>query len=315
MKDLDHLIELINSYPTDIKAEILVADLMEEGFTDSDFLISFSSAFKRSYSKDIIKTVKTRNNSYREILEIYLARDGLYDLLPEGLFHVAPDAAVASGKGMASDSKKETRIEEETRKFFQPFENEFFYQRVQLELQERSILQRLNENTLEDFFLNFWKIDQSLPKELIIKLSAMLPFSKEIVGDFEMTASCLAAILDEKVTYTVAYTSEPGVDNIESTDDKNFSLGEARLGVNLVTGGEYIENCKTIRFLIGPLKKTYLTPYLKNGNIARFIECFCNYFVPMEMIIEYEVVMPEELHRFVLGSDKEQAMLGYSTVI
>jgi hypothetical protein len=315
MKDLDHLIELINSYPSDIKAEVLVADLMEEGFTESDFLIFFNSAFKRSYSKDILKAVKTRINNYHEILAIYLARDGLYDLLPEGLFHVSPGTTLTSGKGMASDSKKETKIEAETRKFFQPFENEFFYQRIQLELQERSILQRLNDNNLEDFFLNFWKIDQSLPKELIIKLSAMLPFTKEIAGDFKMTASCLGAILGEDVNYKIDYTSKPGVEHIMEDDHEEYSLGEARLGVNLVTGGEYFENCKTIRFCIGPLKKTGVTPYLKNGGIARFIECFCGYFVPMEMIIEYEVIMPEELHKFILGSDKDQAMLGYSTVI
>ena len=315
MEDLDHLIKLINNYPSDIKAEVLVADLMEQGFNESDLLIYFNSAFKRSYSKDILKAVKTRLSDYHEILAIYLARDGLYDMLPEGLFHVSSDAALTSGKGMASDSKKETRIEEETRKFFQPFENEFFYQRVQLELQERSILTKLNDNTLEDFFLNFWKIDQSLPKELIVKLSAMLPFTKEIVGNFKMTAGCLGAILDEEVTYKIEYTTRPGTEKINVSDDRGSSLGEARVGVNLVTGGESFESCKTIRFLIGPLRKTSVNPYLKNGSIARFIECFCGYFVPMEMIIEYDVIMPEELHRFILGSEAGEGALGYSTVI
>ena len=315
MKDLEHLIHLINSYPSDIKAEVLMADLILNGFSQSDFLIFFDSLFKRGYSNDILKAEKILINEVQEMLAIYLARDGLYDLLPEGLFHVSPDSALTSGKGMASNSKKESKIEEETRKFFLPFENEFFYQRIQLELQERLILQKLNDNSLDDFFLNFWKIDRSLPKELIIKLSAMLPFVKEIVGDFKMTANCLGAILEEEVTHMIQYTSEPHTDTgIYQTDD-GYSLGKASLGVSLITGGHFLESCKLIRFSIGPLKKTGIEPYLENGDIARFIDCFCSFFIPMEMFFEFDVMMQKELQQFVLDSDEAQSIMGYTTII
>jgi len=127
MKDLEKLIEIINSYPSDIKAEVLMADLMEEGLSPTDFLMFFDSSFKRRYSKDILKADEYPINNLENILAVYLARDRLYDLLPEGMFHASPDNALTSGKSMASDSKKEARIEEETRKLFLPFENEFFF--------------------------------------------------------------------------------------------------------------------------------------------------------------------------------------------
>lgn len=315
MKDLDYLIKLINSYPSDIKAEVLMADLMLEGFTESDFLIFFDSLFKRGYSKDILKAEKAVINEVRETMAIYLSRDGLYDLLPEGLFHTSPESALTSGKGMASDSRKESKIEKETRKFFQPFENEFFYQRVQLELKERSILGKLNDYSLDDFFLEFWKIERSLPRELIIKLSAMLPFVKEIAGDFEMTASCLGAILGEEVTFSLHHTSAYQTANGSFRPENENTLGNASLGVNLITDGLSFEACKVIRFVIGPLKNTGIEPYLKNGEITQFIDCFCSFFIPMEMDYEFEVNMQKELQSFVLDTDKAQSIMGYSTII
>jgi hypothetical protein len=315
MKDLDHLINLINSYPADIKAEVLMADLIQEGFSQSDFLVFFDSLFKRRYSSDILKAEKFFINDMKEILAIYLARDGLYDLLPEGLFHVSPDTALTSGKDMALDSRKESKIEEEIKKFFRPFENEFFFQRIQLELQERLILQKLNDNSLDDFFVRFWNIDQSLPRELIIKLSAMLPFVKEIVGDFKMTANCLGAILGEEVTHSIRYTTEPPAETGSIQTAGEFSLGQVSLGVNLITDGHLMESCKLISFSIGPLKKTGYEPYLENGDIARFIDCFCSYFIPLEIDIEFDVIMRKELQEFILDSENNQCIMGYNTII
>jgi len=314
MKELDHLIYMINSYPSDIKAEVLMADLIQDGFLPSDFLVFFDSLFSRGYSHDILKAEKILTADMSEMLAIYLARDGLYDLLPEGLFHASPDSALTSGKGMASDSRKESRIEQETRKFFQPFENEFFYQRIQLELQERSILQKLSDNTLDDFFLNFWKIDRSLPGGLIIRLSAMLPFVKGIVGDFKMTANCLGAILEEEVTHMILYTSEHNTETVVYQRD-NFTLGKANLGISLITGGHSLESCKLIKFSIGPLRKTGIDPYLENGDIARFIDCFCSFFIPLEMEIEFEVILQKGHQGFLLDSSKAHSVLGYSTIL
>ena len=315
MEDLDQLIEIINKYPSDIKAEVLIADLIKEGFSHTDFLIYFDSLFKRRYSKDVLKAEKIVINDIEEILAIRLARDGLYDLLPEGLFHASSDEVVTTSRGMASDSKKESGIEKETRKFFQPFENELFYQKVQLELQERSILQKLNDNSLDDFFLDFWKIDRSLPDVLIIRLSALLPFVREIAGDFRMTASCLGSILSEEVDYSIHYKSDMRPEQGRSESDESCSLGNTRLGVSMIPGQHSEESFKAIRFIIGPLKNSGIEPYLENGNIAGFIDCFCNYFVPMEITPEFEVIMDEGQNRFVLSSDDIESILGYSTAI
>lgn len=315
MKDLEHLAHLIESYPSDIRAEVLVADLIEDGLEPHNFLILCKSIFKRGYSTDLLKAEKILINNMEEMLAIHLSRDGLYDLLPEGLFHGSINEVITTGSGMALNSRKESQIEDETRKFFLPFENEFFYQRTLLELQERSILQKLNDNSLDDFFLRFWKIDKSLPHQFISRLSAMLPFVKEIVGDFKMTANCLGAILGEEVSHKIYYISETTTETGSDQTFNSFSLGKVNLGVNLITGGDLMEGCKLIRFSVGPLKETAIDSYLENGNIDRFINCFCSFFIPMEMDFEFDVTMPKYQQEFLLGSDATPSIMGYSTII
>ena len=314
MQNLKHLTKIINSYPADIKAEVLVADLVREGFESNYLVVFYRSLFKRRYSRDILNAEIITIDDYHESLALYLARDGLYDLLPEGLFHESKEAALISGREMALNSKRELKVEEEARKFFRPIENEFFYQRVQIELEERSMLQKLQDNHLEDFFMNFWKIDPGLPRELSVKLVSMLPFLKEIVGDFAMTASCLAGILGEEVRYSVEYTTRPPVEAGEMLQVEEFPLGYGCLGVDTVTSGHVMESCKVVRFQIGPLKKTKIEPYLANGEIARFIASFFSYFMPLEIEAEYEVFIQEDRQEFVLNPEN-QAIMGYSTII
>jgi hypothetical protein len=315
MKDLEDQLHLIKNCPSDIRAEVLLADLILDGLSPSDILIFFNSSFKRRYSNDILKVEKLNVNNVKEILGITLSRDGLYDLLPEGLFHSEWDEPISSAKGMSSSSKKESRVEEETRKFFLPFENEFFYQRIQLELQERSILRKLNDNNLDEFFLDFWKVDRSLPRELCVKLTSMLPFVKDIAGDFMLTASCLSAILGEDVTQATRYASITSSEADSDLPDDIVLLGNMTLGINSVIGKRSPENCKLIRFTIGPLRQTGIDPYMKKGDIARFIDCFSGFFIPMEMDVEFEVLMSHDLQSFVLSTENIQIYLGYSTLI
>jgi len=314
MENLDQLIKAINSYPADIKGEVLMADLIQEGYSWTDFLVFFNSTFKRGFGKDIDSAERFLINDLDEVLAIRLARDGLYDLLPEGVFHAGPDSAKDSAKGMATESRKEAKIEENTRKFFQPYENEFFYERTLLELKEREILQKLNDGSWDTFFIEFWKIDKLISKELAIKLCSLLPFVKDIVGNFKMTSSCLGAILNEQVSYEIFYSREADFDN-RVENGSSVKLGQQQLGMNAILSGDAIENRRHIRYCIGPLKNSDITPYLEGGDIARLIEIFNSYFIPMEMESGFEVIIPEEKHGFVLGSEECEPVMGYNTII
>ena len=79
--------ELIQNVFYDIKAEAVIADLIENGLKPDEFVAINKGIFKRRYARDIdsINSLKLENT--QSISAFNLNRDGLYDSLPEGLFH------------------------------------------------------------------------------------------------------------------------------------------------------------------------------------------------------------------------------------
>ena len=76
--------QLLRVY-SNIKAEVLITEMQSNlDLADDDFLIANQSTFSRAYRRDIIDTNST---AHKNKLTVNLSRNGLYDILPEGLFH------------------------------------------------------------------------------------------------------------------------------------------------------------------------------------------------------------------------------------
>ena len=48
----------------------------------------------------------------------------------------------------------------------------------------------------------FWKTDNNLPEDYVIRLKKIMPLVHRITGDLTLTAQCLEFILKEKVKIT-----------------------------------------------------------------------------------------------------------------
>ena len=148
--------ELISVYEN-LKAEVLIAEIQENSdITVDDFVIANKSTFSRSYRRDIISV---DNVLYDNMLTLNLSRNGLYDTLPEGLFH---EHQVSKGAHSYTARREVVKKEEhDARLFFAPLESEFFYQRLNVECNERALLDDFY-NLKDDFLINFWKVNSTL---------------------------------------------------------------------------------------------------------------------------------------------------------
>jgi hypothetical protein len=135
MNNLNEIAGSVNGLLYDIKAEVIIADLIENKVNPADIVFIPDGSFKRNYTHDILFAEVRKLNNSQQVVNIHTSRDGLYDSLPEGLFHEQTHERITSGKDMAEDSKKLKLEEKEARNFFLPFENEIFFQRVILELE------------------------------------------------------------------------------------------------------------------------------------------------------------------------------------
>lgn len=314
MKDLSAIKDSVNDLSYDIKAEIVIADLLENGLHQSEFMVFSDGLFRRRFKKDVSHAEVIKLNIGQEILGIHITREGIYDSLPEAIFHGPPEEGLTSGHDMAKASKTQKMEEKESRLFFLPFENEIFFQKIQLELSERKILQRFSENLFNDIFPEFWNLDRSLPKELVNKLMLFLHYTYKFVGNIELTAKALEVILNEPVTINV--TAAPvHPDFYPAKDYQGPSLlGSSLLGQDMISGNQSEDHFTRLEFVIGPLKNTRIEDYLENGIITRFLDVFYSYFIPLEMIAKTKIKGTADHQEFVLN-DEGTSFLGFNTIL
>ena len=273
--------ELIAVYEN-LKAEVLIAEIQENSeFQPNDFVISNRSAFSRPYRRDIINVDDQVNE---DKLTLNLSRNGLYDTLPEGLFHVPK-----SDSSSYIEHRKIVKEEEENaRSFFSPLENEFFYQRLRIERNERELLDDFY-NLNDDFLIDFWNIADQIPEDYVLKLIKLLPHSHKISGDFELTRMCLEKILDEKVTFKKKFENTMSVNDSEDKDPRKEEL---QLGVDSVlNGNKNTVLSPTLKVIIGPVSEQNINKYLKRDGVIKFINTFYDYFIPMEVDVVTEFTL------------------------
>ena len=308
--------QIIQNLHYDLKAEAVIGDLIENGLDRDEFVVIPHGIFKRKYSRDIDHVDKLKLNNGQELISIHINRDAVYDNLPEGLFHQKTETVAKEQKNISRESKRLKAEEKAARKFFLPFENELFYQGINLELEERKILSRFSENFLDNFSPRFWNLDESVSRKYMSRMLRFLHISHKIACSPKRIEKCLEAILEEHVSVSVKQNNALVKENVlgGETADEGV-LGAVKLGIDFVCGDSFSAMGHTAVFDIGPLRNTSVTDYLENGTISNFLNCFFDYFVPAELDAITKVNVPQEKQNFTLQSAGEGALLGFITAI
>lgn len=296
----------LSSFYENLKAEVLVAEIQENSEAIStDFVISNKGTFSRAYRRDIIDVDDVLNENR---ITLSLSRNSLYDILPEGLFH-KPHV----NKGADSYTKRRKVVkqeEQDARLFFAPLESEFFYQRLNVEQHERSMLDEFY-NLKDDFLINFWNLDTNIPNDYMLKLIKVLPHSHKITGDLELTRLCLEKLLEERVSFKRKYNDKT---SIETDKDKAQVMADFQLGVtSILDGDSYAIYSPVLEVTIGPVLQNKVDGYLEKNGVSKFIETFYDYFLPMELETNTIITVKKEVG-FVLD-DSLHPIIGISTYL
>ncbi|MCH4829593.1 MULTISPECIES: hypothetical protein [Flavobacterium] len=310
MTHLNEILSLIRNIKSDIRAEVIVNDLLNNKIiSDNQFIIQKESQFSRTYRRDILEVdIKDFNLDKKEYLNFTLSRDSLYDLLPEGVFHQSkneyPDKGVNKMINEYQTQKKEQKA---ARVFFQPFENEFFAYGVSLEDFETNFLSELNNPSVSDLFYEFWGITKEIPEHLASKLIHFLPYTYQIVGNINLATNLLSFFLGEKVSIINKGSQQ------YSDEKLAISLGEAQLGIDFISGVEYDDYSIHLEVQIGPLKNSSFLDYILEGKIKKFLDLYYEYFFPMETDLQTNILIPNDQQNFEFTDKK--TILGYNTII
>lgn len=235
-----------NTDTQDIKAETLVSQLDIK----TDFTVQTKGVFSRNYSEDLLGVEIEEDNA-----TIDLSRDGIFHLLPQGLFFKENQLKEKSKSNFEfkkeyADFKKKKK---EALSFFQPFDTAFFRLTLQLE-------QKLN-NFAEignDFFENGYELQKNQHVEFetntyISKIKILLPFASQIRGNLSLLIDILKNVL--------------AVEKIEIKEIETFHS----------------------RFIIHKenlSKEEYLT---MDKDLVPFFKFLCHWFLPIEKKYDYRI--------------------------
>lgn len=292
----------------DIKAEALTNQALQHDLHPDDFVVLPDGRFYREYRTDLYAFNKIEDFRFHQLLQLRLSRSGLYDLVPEGLFHQSFSAkSNNSAAEMAAQSRNDRKKELAARKFFQPVENSFFRQRVMLEQEEENLLAGMDSGLLNDYFFTFWEFPKGLNKTSAMLLVLLLPYAHAIAGDLGLMQDCLEILLQEKVIISL----QPAADCL--APGNAFSLGMGELGNDLVCGQTFMEDYPCLQYTIGPLQNTKPVDYCTGGDNDLLLQVFNSYFAPAEadIIINVEV---DRTRALVELSADESPILGYAVI-
>lgn len=159
--------------------------------SQKEWLVHHKGIFSRNYADDL-------RECHPEQATLELSRDGLYEILPNGLFF--------TGRELTNKDQEDFRWGEHVLKqrleriktVFQPFDSSFFNHSLALENQLNATLAEKKEVLLNDF------LDVDLSKErnpYIKKMASIVAQAARIRGDYRFLCKILNCILGYKTTY------------------------------------------------------------------------------------------------------------------
>jgi hypothetical protein len=316
------LLAHLRRQPFDLRIEVILAELLAHGYVFDDFLVQPVGLFARRYRRDL---GAVRDEDYergyrpvvRTVLEVH--REGLYDALPQQAFH-QPGTPSPTVRAMIEDIHVQRRKEKATRRFFLPFEQEFFRFRVHIEQEERRYFTNLSAQWYNAALARFWGIaDRGLPPEVLTNLLYLLPLAHSIVGDLPRTQRCFESVLGQPVQLRVVAPLRhplPSLANVPTGTAAvagEGTLGSLALGRDLVLGGDYQETLPALEISLHQLSVAELEAYLAGDWPATALELLCTYFIAFETdtVVRYE--MATASLSFQLGEGEASPVLGYTT--
>lgn len=306
------LLSNINTTETDYKAEVLVAKLIDAGLEEDKILITRKGGNNKDVAKDISKiNTEFSGLDLIEYLYIYANRYGIYDSLPEGIFHQSLNRKNNRTQQDVLEGIRAHRLEEfHARRIFQPFEMAIDNFLIDIQIYEQRFDKAYTYENLKNIFEEHWDILPYLSVNQSLLFLKTIPLIPEASQSFEFMASIMSAILDCPVKIIEGKKSLLEVDKKERS-----SLRNMKMGINSVMGKTVKTDFADLDVIIGPTTAQQVRDFQIHKNNQIILAKFIEMIIPFDrnVNVRYEVFESEK--KFRLSGNAHKAYLGVNTTI
>ncbi|QMW04483.1 hypothetical protein [Spirosoma foliorum] len=306
----DYVIQL-KHLPIDLRVEMVLVDMLEAGISLDELILNPVGAFKRTFGRDIVRTnwVEAQHKSQRW-LQIDLNRTGLYDLLPEGVFHQpTSNDASASKEAVLREISVQREREQAARRFFLPIEQEFFRQRVRIEQEQQTFLSDTNPVQSDDPLAWFWNLPHFLTPTQTKRLLYLLPLMHKLAGDVAAMTTCLEQLVEERVSLQL---DSPGMALVQANTP---ALGQWELGNSSVFDGWLNNEDPLLRITVHIDRSERVVDYMPGHNGIRLIEWLTGYLVPLDTDVQIDLDTSTLNDSFLFTDNNSLSRLDFTTRI
>jgi len=300
--------EIISQIPIDLRVEVVVSDVLQSGFSATDLFVQPVGIFKRRFNKDIDEADVIEFDNRQQAVFVRTPREGIYDMLPQILFHNGPSRnsqALKSAASMVEDYRKRVQEEKEARQFFSAYEIEFYRQRIANAIYEQKLTDSISYKMDNIEFLSYWGLPEVFNNNQKGVLFYLFPIFHKIRGVLHYMQPIYEMILNQKIV-------------IEKSSYKKMEfdkqiplLGDMYLSANSCLDGGCNSIFETYIIKVVDVSPEKVVEYLPNSLNIKIIEKLNEYFVPF--FCETEIIVSGKRSRTLMDvGDKKASRLGYS---
>ena len=308
--------QFTNTLDSDFKLEVVVASLIEEGYDPELIQILRDGIERRQVSKDIEEVyTKYNNDDFREYLHIHTNREGVYDILPENIFHKSiykqtyKDAEYDVEKAL--DQIKIHREQEFfARRFFQVFEQVIDHTLVEINQTEIKYDRTSTNREFTNLFVQYWPVLKRLEHRQAVAFMYVMPLLSRIRLNLDEIGESLSFILDVPVKIEKIKLPAKKADSLFES-----RLGDARLGVDLVLGNTFDDGISDLKITIGYLSTNRMRGFLETAPERIVLDMLLEIFIPDETYAVIEFKIDPEDSKFILSDDTHTTYLGINSFI
>jgi hypothetical protein len=301
----------LNQIETDFKAEAIAYNLWKYHKEIDMIFLKRLGGNNRTFLKDI-KEIKKEFIDYDEtILSIETFREGLYDYIPEGITHPLSLRKSSLGvEGIIEEIRKQKRNESNGRKFFLPFEQEFFYSQINCLSLEDSIDRVSSTDTFIDILSDLWPLLKDLDHDNALVFSHLLPFFYLARGKSDWIEKTLSSLLN--VNVNISYIPN----QIEEVDKAsiNLYLSNMTLGVSSVLTGKHFDGERNWSITYGPIEYGDLDQYMESTKLRQLLQKLYSFSIPYTINVKEIFITNRSSYSFQLNKENS-CLLGYSTYL
>lgn len=300
----------VNTLDTDFRGELVAAGFNRDRQDSEKALIIRRRGDIRDVSKDI-SGIESGYSSHdlMEYLYVYTNRPGIYDSLPEGIFHQPEN----NGKQRTQeDIIREIRSHRDeeffARRYFQPLEMVLDQVLVDAQLYEQKFDKAGFYGNLRDIFVSQWNILRLLNLKQALLFIRIIPVIAEISQDLELMSKVMEMILNCPV-----HISEGKITKRKLPEEKKRTLGSWKLGINSVLGDSVENDSPDLEIIIGPLSTEQMKLFEPNAINRLILNELIDLTVPFDRTVALKYKLSDADTKFRLSDKAHKAYLGINT--